>query len=367
MGLLQEDQVIRETWKVERFLGEGAFAEVYRVKHRFLGRQAMKVFKLIGMTIEEVERTLEEALMLSQMEHHNIIHVYDANIMENSRGVCGFFTMEYVAGGSLDQFWRSHGAQFVPINTTVDIIRQVCRGMAVAHGATPPIVHRDIKPQNILIGYDGEGLRVRISDFGLAKHVNPMTLMASARGTPNFKAPEVFSDVQSDSCRGDVWAIGTTLYLLLTDRFPYTELGEPELDQARFERPIIPPSRLNLNVDPTLDQITLRALAIEPKNRYPSAKEFLTDIEKWKPPTQGSGVLSKAEPTSDKSKSALGPHPSVHSEEARKMAANAIKSVQNNGSLTEAADLMEEACNKWPALREQYEYKLKLWRRGIRM
>jgi serine/threonine protein kinase len=367
MSLLQEDQVIRDTWKVERLLGEGAFAEVYRVKHRFLGRQAMKVFKLIGMTMKEVEQTLEEALMLSQMEHHNIIHVYDANIMDTSKGMCGFFTMEYVAGGSLDQFWRSHGAIFVPLNTSVDIMRQVCRGIAVAHSATPPIIHRDIKPQNILIGYDGEGLRVRISDFGLAKHVNPMTLMASARGTPNFKAPEVFSDVQSDSCAGDVWAIGTTLYLLLTDRFPYSELGEPDLDQARFERPVIPPSRLNLNVDPTLDQITLRALAIDPKKRYPSAKEFLADMEKWKPRAQGSVIRTKADTSSDKSKSALGPHPSVHSDEARKIATKALKIIQNFGNLKEAADLMEEACNKWPALREQYEYNLKLWRRGIRM
>jgi serine/threonine-protein kinase len=367
MNLLQEDQVIRETWKVERFLGEGAFAEVYRVKHRFLGRQAMKVFKLIGMTIEEVERTLEEAVMLSQMEHHNIIRVYDANTVDTLKGMCGYFTMDYIAGGSLDQFWRSHAAQFVPVDTAVDIIRQVCRGITVAHGATPPIIHRDIKPQNILIGYDGDGLRVRISDFGLAKHVNPMTLMASARGTPAFKAPEVFADVQCDSCTGDVWAIGTTLYLLLTDRFPYLELGEPNLDQARFERPIIPPSRLNINVDPTLDQITLRALAIEPKKRYPSAKEFLADMEKWKPRSQASALLNKAESSSDKTKSALGPHSSVHFEEARKMASRAVELARDFGKLAEAADLMEEACNKWPALREQYEYTLKLWRRGLLM
>ena len=367
MSLLQEDQVIRETWKVERFLGEGAFAEVYRVKHRFLGRQAMKVFKQVGMTMEEVEQTLDEALMLSQFEHPNIIHVFDANIMDTSRGICGFFTMEYVPGGSLEQFWRSHGVQFVPLNTTVDIIKQVCRGIAVAHSATPPIIHRDIKPQNILLGYDGEGLRVRISDFGLAKHVNPMTLMASARGTPSFKAPEVFADIQCDSCAGDVWAIGTTLYLLLTDRFPYFEIGEPDMDQTIFERPIIPPSQLNFHVDPSLDQITMRALAIDPKKRYPSAKEFLADIENWKSHPRTSAVVSKAESSSDKSKSALGPHSPAHFEEAREMASRAVKLSQDFRRLPEAADILEEACNKWPALREKYEYTLKLWRRGIRM
>jgi serine/threonine protein kinase len=298
------------------------------------------------------------------MDHHNIIRVYDANVLETSRGICGFFTMDYVAGGSLDQFWRSHAGQFVPLNTTVDIIRQVCQGIAVAHRSTPPIVHRDIKPQNILVGYDHDGIRVRISDFGLAKHVNPMTLMASARGSPAYKSPEIFSNFQSDSCAGDVWAIGTTLYLLLTDRFPYAELGEPGFDKSIFERPIIPPSRLNLNVDPILDQITLCALEIKPEKRYPSAKQFLADLEKWKPRPLTLAAVKKADTSSDKSKSALGPHSSVHFEEARKMALKAVELGRDFGKLPEAADLLEEACNKWPALREQYEYTLKLWRSG---
>jgi serine/threonine protein kinase len=180
MGLLSEGQVIRGTYEVERFLGEGAFAEVYRVKHRFLGRQAMKVFKMTGMTVEETEEVLAEAILLSRLGHPNIVRVFDANVTETSRGVCGFFTMEYVAGGSLEQFWRSHGARLVPVETAVEILRQCCRGLAIAHGESPPVIHRDIKPQNILVGYDASGLRVRVSDFGLAKRVNPLTLMASA-------------------------------------------------------------------------------------------------------------------------------------------------------------------------------------------
>ncbi|MCU0242466.1 MAG: protein kinase, partial [Vicinamibacteria bacterium] len=125
MGLLSEGQTIRGTYEVERYLGEGAFAEVYRVKHRFLGRQAMKVFKLLGMTIEETEQMLGEAIMLSRIGHPNIIRVFDANITETSKGICGFFTMEYVAGGSLEQFWRSHGTSFVPIATVVEVMQQV--------------------------------------------------------------------------------------------------------------------------------------------------------------------------------------------------------------------------------------------------
>src|SRR5690242_17384126 len=118
MALLGEGMMIRDTYEVDRFLGEGAFAEVYRVKHRFLGRQAMKVFKAPGMTMAEVNAQLAEAITLSRMAHPNIIRVFDANTVKSSRGECAYFTMDYVAGGTLHDFWRSHGMRFVPLGTT---------------------------------------------------------------------------------------------------------------------------------------------------------------------------------------------------------------------------------------------------------
>ena len=129
MSLLEEGQTIRETYEVERFLGQGAFAEVYRVKHRFLGRQAMKIFKRAGMTIAEIEEMLGEAIMLSRIGHPNIVRVFDANVIETPRGLCGFFTMENVPGGSLEKFWHSYSNNSVPVETTVDLIKQVCRGI----------------------------------------------------------------------------------------------------------------------------------------------------------------------------------------------------------------------------------------------
>src|SRR5271155_3851324 len=128
MPLLQEGKMIRDTYEVERFLGQGAFAEVYRVKHRFLGRQAMKVFKRVGMQLPEIEEMLGEAIMLSRIGHPNIIRVFDANVVDITAGLLGYFTMENVAGGSLDKFWHSHGLHLVPITTTIDLVKQVCRG-----------------------------------------------------------------------------------------------------------------------------------------------------------------------------------------------------------------------------------------------
>src|SRR6266700_2750678 len=117
MRLLEEGQTVRDTYEVERFLGEGAFAEVFRVKHRFLGRQAMKVFKRVGMSLDEIQETMGEAILLSRIGHPNIVRVFDANVIEVSGGTCGYFTMENVSGGSLEKFWHSHGGQFVPVPT----------------------------------------------------------------------------------------------------------------------------------------------------------------------------------------------------------------------------------------------------------
>jgi serine/threonine protein kinase len=208
MPRLTAGENVRSTYTVERFLGEGAFAEVYRVQHRFLGRQAMKVLKAPGAGSTEIEQMLGEALLLSRIGHPNIIRVFDANVLDIEGETYGFFTMEYVPGGSLDAFWRSYRDRLMPIAQAVDVIKQVCLGVAVAHAESPPIVHRDIKPQNILVGYDANGLRVRVADFGLAKRVNPLTLLVSSRGTLQFKAPESFDNHESPAA--DVWAIGTT-------------------------------------------------------------------------------------------------------------------------------------------------------------
>jgi eukaryotic-like serine/threonine-protein kinase len=363
--LLQDGQTIGKYY-VERFLGEGAFAQVYRVKHAYLRRQAMKIFYAVGMTQDETKTMLEEAALLSKMDHPNIISVYDADVIPTPQGIRGFFTMEYVAGGNLEEFWLSYRSQLVPIEASIDIISQVCRGLTVAHSETPPLIHRDIKPQNILIGYDGTGRRVRLSDFGLAKRVNPLTRLASVRGTRSFKAPEALRNLQGDSCASDVWAVGATLYLLITDRPPFCEAGEfDRVDHLRFQSPLVLPSRLNFRVDDKLDAIVSRALALEPQDRYPSAKEMLDDLSAWKP-QRASGAPEKitADYHSNRSKSDLGNRPLNDEAIGAQMAVEAIALATEKGLLKEGADLMEEAFKHSFGLRERYEYRVQAWRSG---
>ncbi len=366
MHLLEEGQTIRDTYEVERFLGEGAFAEVYRVKHRFLGRQAMKVFKRVGMSLDEIHDMLGEASLLSRIGHPNIVRVFDANVLETPRGTCGYFTMENVAGGSLDKFWRSHGGCLVPVETTLDLVKQVCRGIAQAHGEEPPVIHRDIKPQNILVGYEAEGLRARVSDFGLAKKVNPLTLLATAAGTLAFKPPEAFADHKGDSCAADVWAIGATLYLMLTDQLPFKMPADVNWRSKNlFDQPLTPPSEVNPDVDEALDRIIYTTLQKQAKDRYLTARELLIALDGWQPaalePVQKPKMSS-----SEVSKVALSTPSPLDDGLGQDLVQKAFGAHQA-GHLAEAADLMEEAFNKSPELRQKYAQQVKLWRCGISM
>ena len=368
MPLLQEGDKIKDTYEVERFLGEGAFAEVYRVRHRFLGRQAMKLFKHVGMTQDEIEDILGEAILLSQMGHPNVVRVFDANVFESQHGVCGYFTMENVSGGSLDKFWRSYGTNFIPIETTIDIMRQVCRGLSLAHRENPPIIHRDIKPHNILIGYEADGLRARVSDFGLAKKVNPLTLMATAAGTLAFKPPEAFLEARGDSCAADVWGLGVTLYLMLSDKLPF-EI-DPALgwsNKKAFEKEIVPPSNWNVEVDANIEKIVLRCLEIEPSKRFQTSQELLDALNKWEKPRPSNETNHKKSLSSEESKSRFAPYSPINQKEGQDLARRAIRMAKEEGRLSEAADMMEEAFNKAPLLREKYANQVRLWRCGISM
>ncbi len=363
MSLLQEGQNIRDTYEVERFLGEGAFAEVYRVRHRFLGRQAMKVFKREGMSGDEVQKTLSEAILLSRIGHPNIVRVFDANVMETEAGLRGYFTMEFVAGGTLDAYWRSCGSRLMPVSDAIHLARQICQGLAVAHGENPPVIHRDIKPQNILVNPEPNGLRARISDFGLARRVNPLTLLASAAGTLQFKPPEVFENAKSDSPAGDVYAVGVTLYLMLSDCFPY-DIG-PDfsmVDPSDFDSPPRLLSELNPDVDSELSDIVMRCIARHVADRYLDARSLLAALDSLG--ERRSMRQAEQEAHADSTEGVPREEGTADTEE---MVRCALRMAREEGRLAEAADLMEAAIRLRPQLRDKYASRVKLWRSGVSM
>lgn len=252
MALLQEGKEV-PGYRVERYLGEGAFAEVYRVKHPHLGRQAMKVFKTQGPQAE--------AALLTRLTHPNVVRVYEAGTLQTTAGTRSFLTMEYVPGGTLYRNWANLRPAPLPTRQTVRTVREVAQGLAAAHQERPPILHLDITPQNILIDQAG---RARLSDFGLAKVANPDPCKPRGSVTLAFSPPESLLGAQAESCASDVWALGAVAYLLLTDTYPYPDGASRRTTPPR-------PSALNSEVDRVLDEIVLDALAPNPTRRTPNA------------------------------------------------------------------------------------------------
>lgn len=291
MRLLTEGRRIGDAYEVERYLGQGAYSEVYRVRHRFLGRQAMKVLKRVG-TLAQTRRMLGEAVLLSKIGHPNIVRVFDAGTVTTPAGDRGFFTMEYVAAGNLDDFRRSH-PDGIPLGDVVEILAQLCAGLAVAHRSDPPIVHRDVTPWNVLVGFDQGRLRVRVGDFGLARRADAETGLTSSEGTLAFMAPEALRYGQGASPAGDVYAVGTLAYLLLTDLLPYSDVPFTVFG-AQHREPPISPRDLNRHVDDDLAQVVLRALAPDLRRRHADAAELGHELAPWRDSrwdrTNGEGV-----------------------------------------------------------------------------
>lgn len=363
--LLSEGQVLPTQHLVERYLGEGAFAEVYRVKHRVFGRQAMKVFKQPVQPGQDIAQMLSEAILLSKIGHPNIVRVFDAGTFEVDGEEHGFLTMEYAGGGTLYDLWRGQGMKALPVMTAVDLVRQTASGLALAHSHQPPIIHRDIKPNNILVSISGDGYLAKVSDFGLAKEVNPLTLMATAAGTLAFKAPEVFITDKADSPAGDIWSLGVTLYMLLTDQMPFDVPQGFTPPRSVYEKAYPMPSRLNPDCDTALDAIVRRALSLDPSQRYSSALPFAAALSAWKPGAEPSPSAQVSQSTHSL-RTILPAAATADRTQAAEWVKRAYGQAKH-GELAQAADLLEEALRADPQLRGAHESRVRLWRMGIAM
>lgn len=367
MPLLTPGQTIRDTYLVERLLGEGGFAEVYRVKHRFLGRQAMKVFKAYGATLTDIERDIRESVLLSRLKHPNIVEVFDANVLETEKGPVGYFTMTYMAGRTLEQYRRKYAPAPVPVADAVDIIANVARALAVAHGNVPPVVHRDVKPQNVLLGYENDVRTVKLSDFGLAKAANPLTLLLSSKGTTDFKPPESHFNV--DSRASDVWAVGVTLYLLLTCQFPAATALQVTLEEEDpAQRPTHrPASTYNIAVDPELDRIISRCLERDPDQRYADAAELGKALDAWRTraPAQAHGAVPRHDDGVAAPQASSRPPAAEGAFDAQAELHRAFVTARDPGRLDDAAQILERCMAACPRIREHHGPTLLQWKRGI--
>ena len=186
-------------FEVKKFLGEGSFAKVYLVNHTYLDTlMAMKIIKEPLSATTNKKDVFREVTLACQLRHENIISIYDAAEISNFEDgkSHAYFVMEYVSGGDLEHFLNSYIEidMFMPIGLSLDLIGQILSGLNTLHSANPPIIHRDLKTNNVLLSFNACGdIIIKISDFGFAKKVTTSISDIDISGTRPYMAPELFN------------------------------------------------------------------------------------------------------------------------------------------------------------------------------
>lgn len=253
-------------YELRRRLGEGGMAQVYLALDVRLGREvAVKVLdRALADRPGFRERFMREARVAAALDHPNIVPLFDFGDTEAL-----FLVMPYISGGSLqDVLPRAP----LPIGEVVTYGSQIADALEYAHHHK--VVHRDVKPANMLIHADG---RLMLSDFGLAKIVNATSKLQAPRnrpdaGTPEYMAPEQVAG--SSDARSDIYGLGVVLYLLLTGRLPFSGSTSHEVMRAHLYKDPKPVRAYNPSVPVAMEAVVMRAMAKEPSDRFQRAGEL---------------------------------------------------------------------------------------------
>ena len=269
--MIMKGQKISDRYQIIKSIGEGGMANVYLAYDTILDRNvAVKVLRGDLANDEKfVRRFQREALSASSLSNPNIVEVYDVG-EDNGEY---YIVMEYVEGKHLKALLKKRGKLTVP--EVIDIALQITNGLSVAHDSY--IIHRDIKPQNILILENG---LIKITDFGIAVAMNAtqLTQTNSVMGSVHYLPPEQASG-KGATLQSDIYSIGILMYELLTGKLPFRGDNAVEIALKHLKEPM-PSIRDELpDIPQSVENIILKATAKNPKNRYPDAREMHEDLK----------------------------------------------------------------------------------------
>ncbi|HUR81335.1 MAG TPA: protein kinase, partial [Thermoanaerobaculia bacterium] len=272
---LTAGQLFATRYRIESILGRGGMGIVYKANDTQLDETvAIKTLPGDVMTRspEDLERFKREIRLARKITHRNVLRTFDYG---EADGVY-FISMEFVRGYTLSELMDEAPARQMPARAAVGITRQICRGLQAAH--EQGIIHRDIKPQNVLIDAKGE---VKLMDFGVARMAEAPEAMTQAGlivGTPHYMSPEQVQGKQLDA-RTDVYAMGVLLYELLVGRRPFESTSLTGILTAHIMEKPKPPIEARPDIGRDLNAIVLRCLEKDPKARYADAGALLADLE----------------------------------------------------------------------------------------
>ncbi len=269
--MIMKGQKINDRYQIIKSIGEGGMANVYLAYDTILDRDvAVKVLRGDLSNDEKfVRRFQREALNASSLSHPNIVEVYDVG---DDNGQY-FIVMEYIEGKNLKDLLKKRGK--LTTSEVVDIMSQIADGLSVAHDSY--IIHRDIKPQNIMILENG---LVKITDFGIAMAMNAtqLTQTNSVMGSVHYLPPEQASG-KGSTLKSDIYSMGILMYELLTGKLPYRGDNAVEIALKHLKEPL-PSIRDELpDLPQSVENIILKSAAKNPKNRYNDAREMYEDLK----------------------------------------------------------------------------------------
>jgi serine/threonine-protein kinase len=270
-------------YQVVRKLGAGGMANVYLAEDQELGRRvAIKILNDRHANDDQfVERFRREAKNAAALSHQNIVSIYDRGEAEGTY----YIAMEFIDGRSLKELITSRGP--APLNVAIEYARQILAALRFAH--RHGIVHRDIKPHNVLVDADG---RVKVTDFGIARAgASQMTEAGSIVGTAQYLSPEQARGTGVDQ-RSDLYSLGIVLYELVTGKLPFNGDTPVEIAMKHLSQTPELPSTLRPELPRELDLVVTRALAKDPDERYQSAEEMDADLERL---SRGAAVSAETE------------------------------------------------------------------------
>jgi eukaryotic-like serine/threonine-protein kinase len=290
-------QLVDNRYRIVRPLGSGGMAEVYLAHDDVLDREvALKILSNSYSGDEEfVERFRREAQSAAALTHPNIVSIYDRGETDDDPGTY-YIAMEYLPGGSLKDRINSRGA--LPARTAAEVALQIAEALKAAHERD--VVHRDIKPHNILVTESGD---LKVTDFGIARAAtsSTMTRTGSIMGTAHYISPEQALGEPAGP-QSDLYSLGVVLYEMLTGELPFDAETPIGIAMKHVNESPKPPSELDSSIPEGLDAITLRLISKNPEERYPDESELIRDLENvvrgYSPSWETTRVLAGAIPAS---------------------------------------------------------------------
>lgn len=269
--MLQTGDILIERYEMGPLLGTGGMSRVFAAFDRKLCREV--AIKVLDTALAEdgvfVERFDREARAAASLNHRHVVAVYDSGAQNGTR----FIVMEHVSGRTLSALLRDGP---LPVQQAVEIAASVAQALGAAH--VRGIVHRDVKPGNVMVGADGE---VKVLDFGIARSLaaTSLTRTSTVIGTAGYLSPEQAQGGRVDP-RSDLYGLGCVLHQMLTGRPPFVADSAAALAHQHLTRPPEPPSARRPEVPPALDAIVLRCLAKDPDDRYDRAEALSAALTK---------------------------------------------------------------------------------------